>query len=44
MALTARLTVEQMTALDLGYAPPFSPVWDPVLVAARKAARTVRGS
>ena len=24
--------------LDLGYAPPFSPVWDPVLVAARKAA------
>ncbi|MYQ97050.1 MULTISPECIES: FAD-dependent oxidoreductase [unclassified Streptomyces] len=44
VALTARLTVEQMTALDLGYAPPFSPVWDPVLVAARKAARKVRGS
>ncbi|MBP2405718.1 NADH peroxidase [Streptomyces netropsis] len=38
VALTARMTVEQMTALDLGYAPPFSPVWDPVLVAARKAA------
>ncbi|MBP2191710.1 FAD-dependent oxidoreductase [Nocardia goodfellowii] len=37
VALTARMTVEQMTALDLGYAPPFSPVWDPVLVAARKA-------
>jgi hypothetical protein len=31
------MTVEEMTALDLGYAPPFSPVWDPVLVAARKA-------
>lgn len=42
VALTARLTVEQMTALDLGYAPPFSPVWDPVLVAARKAASAVR--
>jgi hypothetical protein len=27
-----------MTALDLSYAPPFSPVWDPVLIAARKAA------
>jgi hypothetical protein len=27
-----------MTALDLAYAPPFSPVWDPVLIAARKAA------
>ncbi|WP_370422005.1 FAD-dependent oxidoreductase [Streptomyces sp. QH1-20] len=42
VALTARMTVEQMTALDLGYAPPFSPVWDPVLVAARKAAEAVR--
>lgn len=42
VALTACMTVEQMTALDLGYAPPFSPVWDPVLVAARKAAQAVR--
>ncbi|MGV9246451.1 FAD-dependent oxidoreductase [Streptomyces sp. NPDC003710] len=42
VALTARMTVEEMTALDLGYAPPFSPVWDPVLVAARKAAAAVR--
>ncbi|WP_234540754.1 FAD-dependent oxidoreductase [Streptomyces shenzhenensis] len=42
VALTANMTVEQMTALDLGYAPPFSPVWDPVLVAARKAATKVR--
>ncbi|MEU5896958.1 MULTISPECIES: FAD-dependent oxidoreductase [Streptomyces] len=42
VALTAQMTVEQMTALDLGYAPPFSPVWDPVLVAARKAVAAVR--
>ncbi|MEU7580374.1 FAD-dependent oxidoreductase [Streptomyces sp. NPDC041068] len=42
VALTAGMTVEQMTALDLGYAPPFSPVWDPVLVAARKAVAAVR--
>ncbi|MFI6166543.1 FAD-dependent oxidoreductase [Nocardia sp. NPDC051052] len=42
VALTARMTVEQMTALDLGYAPPFSPVWDPILVAARKAVTAVR--
>jgi NADPH-dependent 2,4-dienoyl-CoA reductase/sulfur reductase-like enzyme len=41
VALTARMTVEELTALDLGYAPPFSPVWDPVLVAARKAADAV---
>ncbi len=42
VALTAGMTVEQMTALDLGYAPPFSPVWDPILVAARKAVVAVR--
>ncbi|WP_405930709.1 FAD-dependent oxidoreductase [Streptomyces sp. NBC_00827] len=42
VALTACMTVEQMTALDLGYAPPFSPVWDPILVAARKAVAAVR--
>jgi len=42
VALTARMTVEQMTSLDLGYAPPFSPVWDPVLVAARKASKAVQ--
>jgi NADPH-dependent 2,4-dienoyl-CoA reductase/sulfur reductase-like enzyme len=40
-ALHAGMTVEQMTHLDLGYAPPFSPVWDPVLIAARKAAEAV---
>ncbi|MFB9518956.1 FAD-dependent oxidoreductase [Streptomyces cremeus] len=42
VALTANMTVDRMTALDLGYAPPFSPVWDPVLVAARKAVAAVR--
>jgi NADPH-dependent 2,4-dienoyl-CoA reductase/sulfur reductase-like enzyme len=31
------MSVAEMTGLDLGYAPPFAPVWDPVLVAARKA-------
>ncbi|MFG2094934.1 FAD-dependent oxidoreductase [Streptomyces sp. NPDC048612] len=44
VALTAGMTVEQMTALDLGYAPPFSPVWDPVLVAARKTVSAVRAA
>jgi NADPH-dependent 2,4-dienoyl-CoA reductase/sulfur reductase-like enzyme len=41
-ALWNRMTVEEMTALDLAYAPPFSPVWDPILVAARQAAGAVR--
>lgn len=35
-ALQAGLTVEQLGELDLGYAPPFAPVWDPVLVAAHR--------
>ncbi|MCY0934035.1 FAD-dependent oxidoreductase [Streptomyces sp. H34-S4] len=44
VALTAGMTVEQVVSLDLGYAPPFSPVWDPVLVAARKAVTAVRAA
>jgi NADPH-dependent 2,4-dienoyl-CoA reductase/sulfur reductase-like enzyme len=35
-ALQAEFTVPEMIHLDLSYAPPFSPVWDPVLVAVRK--------
>lgn len=35
-ALTARMTVQQIVDLDLSYAPPFSPVWDPVQIAARR--------
>jgi NADPH-dependent 2,4-dienoyl-CoA reductase/sulfur reductase-like enzyme len=31
------MTVEEVLSLDLSYAPPFAPVWDPVLIAARKA-------
>jgi NADPH-dependent 2,4-dienoyl-CoA reductase/sulfur reductase-like enzyme len=38
-ALHAGFTVEEMINLDLGYAPPFSPVWDPVVTAARAAAK-----
>ena len=38
VALWNGMTVQDMIGLDLGYAPPFSPVWDPVLIAARKAA------
>ena len=42
VALWNRMTVEEISALDLGYAPPFSPVWDPVVIAARKAADAIR--
>ena len=43
-ALWNHMTVEEMTALDLAYAPPFSPVWDPILVAARQASAAVRAA
>jgi len=35
-ALSNRLTLQNIIDLDLSYAPPFSPVWDPVQTAARK--------
>jgi NADPH-dependent 2,4-dienoyl-CoA reductase/sulfur reductase-like enzyme len=34
-ALEAGMTVPEVERLDLAYAPPFSPVWDPILVAAK---------
>jgi NADPH-dependent 2,4-dienoyl-CoA reductase/sulfur reductase-like enzyme len=36
-ALWNEMTVEEISGLDLSYAPPFAPVWDPVLIAARKS-------
>jgi NADPH-dependent 2,4-dienoyl-CoA reductase/sulfur reductase-like enzyme len=36
-ALWNEMAVDDMLNMDLSYAPPFSPVWDPVLIAARKA-------
>jgi NADPH-dependent 2,4-dienoyl-CoA reductase/sulfur reductase-like enzyme len=32
------MTVEEVASLDLSYAPPFGPVWDPALIAARVGA------
>jgi NADPH-dependent 2,4-dienoyl-CoA reductase/sulfur reductase-like enzyme len=36
VALTAGFTAEELISTDLSYAPPFSPLWDPVQVAARQ--------
>ena len=41
IAIWNAMTVDEMIGLDLSYAPPFAPVWDPVLIAARKAAERV---
>jgi NADPH-dependent 2,4-dienoyl-CoA reductase/sulfur reductase-like enzyme len=40
-ALWNGMTVAEMAGMDLSYAPPFSPVWDPVLLAAGKAAAEI---
>jgi NADPH-dependent 2,4-dienoyl-CoA reductase/sulfur reductase-like enzyme len=38
-ALYNRMTVDQISNLDLCYSPPYAPVWDPILVAANVAQR-----
>lgn len=38
-ALHAELTLDAMINLDLSYAPPYSPVWDPIIIAARVAVK-----
>jgi NADPH-dependent 2,4-dienoyl-CoA reductase/sulfur reductase-like enzyme len=37
VALWNNMRADEIMQLDLAYAPPFAPVWDPVLIAARKA-------
>jgi NADPH-dependent 2,4-dienoyl-CoA reductase/sulfur reductase-like enzyme len=38
-ALHAGATADALSRYDLSYAPPFAPVWDPVLLAAREVAK-----
>ena len=40
-ALYKQMTVFELAELDLSYAPPYSPVWDPILVAANVAVKKV---
>jgi NADPH-dependent 2,4-dienoyl-CoA reductase/sulfur reductase-like enzyme len=35
-ALHARMRVDELEQLDLAYSPPFTPVWDPILIAAQQ--------
>ena len=43
-AIAARMTILELSDLDLSYAPPFAPVWDPVIQAANKARFTLGSS
>ena len=40
--LYGRMTIEDVASLDLGYAPPFATVWDPILVAANVAVKKMK--
>jgi NADPH-dependent 2,4-dienoyl-CoA reductase/sulfur reductase-like enzyme len=40
-ALQARMTVHDLAQVDMSYAPPFAPVWDPVLIAANQALKAL---
>ena len=40
-AIYKQMTVFELAELDLSYAPPYSPVWDPILVAANLAVKKV---
>jgi pyruvate/2-oxoglutarate dehydrogenase complex dihydrolipoamide dehydrogenase (E3) component len=35
-ALQSRMRVDDLEQMDLAYSPPFSPVWDPLLIAAQQ--------
>ncbi len=41
-ALFKKMTVEEISQLDLSYAPPFAPVWDPILIAANIGLKALR--
>ena len=43
-ALAGHMTVADLQNFDLVYAPPFAPVWDPVLVAANQLIKKVGGT
>ena len=40
--LYGKMTIEDVARLDLGYAPPFATVWDPILIAANVALKKLR--
>lgn len=44
VAVWNEMTVDEFGQLDLGYAPPFSPVWDPTLIAARTTGDKATGT
>lgn len=42
-AITVKMTAHEMRDLDLGYAPPFAPPYDPILIAADELQKKLQG-
>jgi NADPH-dependent 2,4-dienoyl-CoA reductase/sulfur reductase-like enzyme len=42
VAIQQKMTVEDISRFDMIYAPPFAPLWDPVLIAANQAIKKVK--
>lgn len=42
VAIQNKLTIDAISRLDLIYAPPFAPLWDPILVAANQAKKKIK--
>ncbi len=43
VAVTCEIKIEELAMMDVAYAPPFAPVWDPLLVAAGILRKKLRG-
>ena len=41
VALHSKMQVKDLAEVDMAYAPPFSPVWDPVILAAGELAKAI---
>ncbi len=41
-AIHAKLSVDEIAHLDLSYAPPFAPVWDPILIAVNDLEKKIK--
>ncbi len=41
VAIQNKMTIRDLAGLDLLYSPPFSPVWDPILIAANKSLKKI---
>ena len=41
VAIQQKMTIEEVSKLDLLYSPPFSPLWDPILIAAHQISKRI---